>query len=132
MDLAGIAAHISQTREAYAPESVSPTPTPRANLRRDPARDARSELLSYLLSKLADNIPGVVSFRKEIIGGKLLPPNAVEGWIEKRSRIEGFSAWLEVPYIADDAEIENDLDGTMYVGIRRAMKPLDTDRKARL
>jgi hypothetical protein len=96
----GIAAEISQHREVYQSEFRPPAPTPPANLRKDPARDARASLMSYLISRLAAT-DEVVKFREEVLGGELLAVDAVEAWVIERSKREGFTLWLEAPYSTD-------------------------------
>lgn len=103
---AGIAAEICQQREIYSPavgaDAASHRPREvQTNQIKDRAREARAELLSYLVSQLAAATDAVAAFRREILGDALLSPDAVERWIQDQSKREGFTAWLEVPYSFD-------------------------------
>jgi hypothetical protein len=103
-----IAARIQQWREATGSMPAPPFGYTTQAFRADPARRAREELLSYLLSAMAARLPAVEDFRLEVLDGKLLRIADVQPWIKARARTEGFALWLEVA-------VKPDSHGSVYL-----------------
>ena len=58
----------------------------------------RALLLSRLMADAAAAEPGVIAFRQEALGGRLLAPDEIEAWITKTSAAEGAPTnWLALP-----------------------------------
>lgn len=100
MEPAGVAAHVLQWREATAglrrtrPPELPP-------MRGNPARDARAELISHLMSMISAELDAVRAFRRDFLPDGLLLGEQVEPWLMARAKEEGFTAWLEVPIPSD-------------------------------
>jgi len=93
----GIAAEIQQLREVFG---SPPIPAPLAGSQRmkgNPARDARAELLSFLLTRLASLMDYVVQYRKDVLRDRLLALDDVQAWILQTVDAEGFTPWANVP-----------------------------------
>lgn len=61
-------------------------------------REARVRTLSALFAEDAARDPQVIAFRQEKIGGALIAPEKVEGWIKGRAAEEGRpDTWVRVP-----------------------------------
>ncbi len=115
MDPAGVAAKVIQWRQAVGINAPPPVPIV-PKLRADPASGARAELLSYLVSLIAERVDRVSAFRRDVLKDKLLPSDATGEWISKVSAKEGFSAWLEVPFSSEHGKLETDkTKGTLWV-----------------
>ena len=97
---AAIAAKIQQWRDATGSRTPTP-PTVSTAFRADPARKAHEELLSHFITRMAEWLEPVKSFRQEVLGGKLLKVAHVEAWIKERSETEKYTVWFDVPVRPD-------------------------------
>jgi hypothetical protein len=94
IDPAGVAAEVAEARSAFgAPKE----PFIAAPIRGNPARNARADLLSAMLSNALNSDGLVTEFREDVLDAGLIPLDKLDVWIRDKATAEGYSAWLEVP-----------------------------------
>jgi hypothetical protein len=107
---AGAAAYVEQWRHATAETREAPRmelPPMRGN----PARDARGELIAFLMSRYAARLDEVREFREEFLPKGPLPIEQVESWLQARAQEQPFIAWFEVPIPGDAGDLRHDESG---------------------
>lgn len=107
MEPAGVAVQVEQIRSTAAETRGAPRielPPMKGN----PARDARGELIAFLLSRYAARLDEVRGFREEFLPRGPLSVDQVESWLQTRSKQEGFAAWFEVPVPSDAGDLKSD------------------------
>lgn len=87
----------SGSQEARAPKMLGAKEDRFAGNKRD-ANRTWERAVSILLARKATTVPSVISFRKEVLEGKLLLHKEVEDWIKDHAKQDGpATTWLEVP-----------------------------------
>ena len=79
-------------RKRDAPRMVSPGEKVKGVER------SREDVISRLVAAEAGKDRDVIAFRRDVLGGSIVSPEQVEGWIKRRAKADGPpSVWLTVP-----------------------------------